>query len=439
MRADKSRAVALRSNSSYPRDVAVRVLTRVLSDHEALDEALAAISGEVSPAARGWLQEVCSGTLRWKGRLDQAIDSTALKKKPSGWLRKILLIAAYQLIVQERTSAAAVVNETVSEIKRKEGEAPAKFANACLRKISEHALSWRNLELRQGAGSAEAASWASLPEWLWKRLRATRGEAWTRAYARASLDRPSLWVRARGASEIQSASGAEAGPVPGSLKLTEGGQVIDKAGFAEGRFFVQDISSQTLIEGITRRAHELLHPGAAVKLRALDLCAAPGGKSVGLAWSGWEVSASDRDAARYALLAKTVERVAPEIKIIPRDQVSMLQAQDLIWVDSPCSGTGILRRHPDVRWLRQERELEGLQKVQQELLREAWAAVRPGGLLAYSVCSVLTEEGSGAIERFKLAQSAFAGEVVGEWLLEPQTAPFGDGFWAILIRKVAPN
>ena len=80
------------ASNTYPRDIAVRVLTRVLSDREPLDEALAAISGQVSPAARGWLQEVCSGTLRWRGRLDQVIDSTALKKKPSGWLRKMLLI-----------------------------------------------------------------------------------------------------------------------------------------------------------------------------------------------------------------------------------------------------------------------------------------------------------------------------------------------------------
>ena len=82
-------------SSSYPRDIAVRILTRVLSDHQQLDEALAAISGEVSPSARGWLQEVCAGTLRWKGRVDLALDSIALKKKPSGWLRKVLSIAAY--------------------------------------------------------------------------------------------------------------------------------------------------------------------------------------------------------------------------------------------------------------------------------------------------------------------------------------------------------
>jgi transcription termination factor NusB len=207
-------------SSSYPRDIAVRVITRVLSDHEALDEALAAVSGEVSPTARAWLQEVCSGTLRWRGRLDQIIDSTALKKKPSGWLRKILLIATYQLVVQERALPAAVVNETVDEVKRKEGEAPAKFANAALRKIGEHALQWRALKLRESPPSEEGAAWGSLPEWLWRKLILQHGEEWTRAYALASLERPSLWIRAHDVGF--SAEWAKPGPVAGSFQVTEG-------------------------------------------------------------------------------------------------------------------------------------------------------------------------------------------------------------------------
>jgi 16S rRNA (cytosine967-C5)-methyltransferase len=415
----------------YPRDLAVRVLTRVLSDHEPLDEALAALSGQITGAQRAWLQEVCSGTLRWKGRLDQAIDSTALKKKPSGWLRKILLVAAYQLVVQERTSPAAVVNETVNEIKRKEGEAPAKFANAALRKIADHAAQWRGLALRPQAKGAEAASWASLPEWLWEE-----------AYARASLERPVTWIRARDAEAAAQFAdgGAESGPVPGALMLTEGGAITGKQGFVEGQFIVQDISSQRLVAEIAGRVRSSSATGAVEggekKARALDLCAAPGGKSVGLAWSGLEVLASDRDPARYALLKSTVERAAPGlVGITERDKVAGLEPLDLVWVDSPCTGTGILRRHPDVRWLRREKELEGLLKVQQELLNEAWSKVRPGGWLAYSVCSVLKEEGPEAFGKFvELHPEAVR---AGEWFLVPQEAPRGDGFWCGLARKRA--
>src|SRR5688572_10265357 len=98
---------------NYPREIAVRVLTRVLSDQKPLDDSLAELGHALAPDARAWLQEVTSGTLRWKGRLDWILDSAALKKKPTGWLRKILLIGAYQLIAQERTHPGAVVSETV--------------------------------------------------------------------------------------------------------------------------------------------------------------------------------------------------------------------------------------------------------------------------------------------------------------------------------------
>jgi 16S rRNA (cytosine967-C5)-methyltransferase len=121
------------------------------------------------------------------------------------------------------------------------------------------------------------------------------------------------------------------------------------------------------------------------------------------------------------------------VHVIARDQVAGLGPLELVWVDSPCSGTGILRRHPDVRWLRREGELEGLLKVQQELLAEAWGRVAPGGHLAYSVCSVLKEEGPEAFARF-LAGHADA-EKTDEWFLVPQDEPRGDGFWGGIVRK----
>jgi 16S rRNA (cytosine967-C5)-methyltransferase len=405
----------------------VRVLTRVLSEHEPLDEAMAALGGEASAEARAWLQEACAGTLRWKGRLDHAIDAVALKKKPTGWLRKALLVAAYQLVVQDRARAPFVVSEAVDQVKKREGEAPARFANALLRKIAAHADSWRELDLPEGARLAEAARWASFPEWLWARIARQRGDDFARAYARAALERPVTWLRARPGWEPEGAW-AERGPVEGSWRLASGGPISDKPGFAEGCFIVQDLSSQTLVAAIAADVATALGPAA--RLNALDLCAAPGGKSVGLAWSGFSVTSTDRDESRMALLRQTVARTAPGVRVVPRGEIAALAAQDLVWVDAPCTGSGILRRHPDVRWLRQEKELAGLIKVQQQLLREAWDKVRPGGFLAYSVCSLLDEEGPQALERAGLRSPS-----VREWLLAPHEAPYGDGFWAALVRK----
>lgn len=418
------------SQKLYPRGVAVRALTRVLSDFQPLDETLLALYGEIDPQAKPWLQEVASGTLRWRGRLDLAIDSGALKKKPTGWLRKMLLVAAYQLIVQERTHPGAVVSETVDEIKRKEGKAPGQFANAVLRKISEHARSWRELPFPKAAPLKEKAAWASLPEWLWSKLVQERGEDWAVSYAQASLERPRTWLLAQDEEFIP--KGAEKGPLARSWYLTEGGMIAGREGFGEGRFIVQDISSQLLVEEISKSVKARL--GEGTRPKALDLCAAPGGKSVGLAWNGFQVSATDRDEARISLLRQTVERAAPGIQIVKREEVQSQGPYDLVWVDAPCTGTGILRRHPDVRWLKSPKDMDPLNRLQHELLTEAWRLVRPGGFLAYSVCSVLPDEGKGMIER-----AALASNLVNEWLLLPQEGPQGDGFWAALMGKPADS
>ncbi|HUP56581.1 MAG TPA: transcription antitermination factor NusB [Bdellovibrionota bacterium] len=415
--------------SAYPRDLAIRVLTRVLSDGEALDEAIerawAESSAGLAPSARGWLTEVCSGTLRWKGRLDSAIDSVALKKKPSGWLRKALLVAAYQLIAQERTQPGPVVSETVEEVRRREGEAPAKFANAALRRLAEHAAGWRELALPAGAKAVEAAAWASFPEWLWKQIVSDHGQDFARAYALASLERPAIWLRSRGNDE---APGLEPGPIPGAWRLASGGAVTEIPGFSEGKLIVQDISSQVLVREIGQEVRARV---GSAKPTALDLCAAPGGKSVGLAWEGFQVTASDRDSPRMKLLEGTVKRTGGQIRVAGKQEVPGLPQSDLVWIDAPCTGSGILRRHPDVRWLRRPDDLKKLGPLQLELIREGWAKVKPGGFLAYSVCSVLALEGPDLVARAALEGA----QELRSWRLSPQEPPHGDGFWAVLLHK----
>lgn len=430
--------------SAFRRGLAVRGLTRVLSEQRPLDESLQELFSEtdLDVEDRAWLQEVCSGTLRWKGRLDSLIDSVALRKKPTGWLRKMLLIAAYQLVVQDRVQPAAVVYETVAEVRDKEGEAPARFANAVLRRVSEHSREYRVMELDPASSLEEAAAWGSLPAWLWRRVVRQHGIEWGVRYAKSCLERPVLWVRSRDARLDWA---AEPGPVPGSFRVTQPGMIAEKPGFHEGHFFVQDISSQFLVEAISgevRRSRS--EGGGSGALLALDLCAAPGGKTAGLAWNGFLVTSTDRaemGQRRFSLLKQTVERVAKGMaRVISREEAAMLPLQDLVWVDAPCTGTGIIRRHPDVRWLRREGELNDLRSVQEALVIEAWSKVRPGGFLAYSVCSVLSEEGPDLLEMaFK---RIFEGKGVRmdelltrSWFLTPMDSPYGDGFWAALVRK----
>jgi 16S rRNA (cytosine967-C5)-methyltransferase len=353
-----------------------------------------------------------------------------LKKKPSGWLRKVLLIAAYQLILQERVAAAIVVDETVEFVKKKEGDAPAKFANALLRKIADSAEAWRKLPFPKKGSPSEQATWASLPEWFWNKILHQRGAEWAEKFAEACFVRPEIWIHAHTA---EGAKLGEAGTVEGSYRLNSSGLVSDQEGFSEGLFFVQDISSQFLIAEISL----LIKSTSTGKLTALDLCAAPGGKSLGLSWHGFHVTATDIDATRLKMVSQNASRLASQIAssggsidVIEREKTSALPEQDLVWVDAPCSGSGIIRRHPDVRWLRQEKELHALKQTQESLLREAWQKTKPGGYLAYSVCSVFEDEGAGAIKRVGLSQ-----HLVKDWLLSPHHAPHGDGFWAGLLRK----
>ncbi|MBU6376608.1 MAG: hypothetical protein KGQ59_11470, partial [Bdellovibrionales bacterium] len=145
---------------------AMQVLTQVLSHQKVLDEALS----DVPEESRSWVHEVTAGALRFKGRLDWIIDQLSMKKKPSGGIRKSLLIAAYQLVNQPQVPQAWIVSETVEAVKKKEGDAASKFVNAILRKIADHIESWSGLDWPEVAEEAEQAQWASLPEWMWRRV-----------------------------------------------------------------------------------------------------------------------------------------------------------------------------------------------------------------------------------------------------------------------------
>jgi 16S rRNA (cytosine967-C5)-methyltransferase len=415
-----------------PRELAIQLLTRVFNDYTSLDsgfEQVVTSHPELDVQSKAWLRDVVSGVMRWKGRLEAAIDSTALKKKPSGWLRKAMLVAAYQLILQERVPAAVVVNETVSLVKKKEGEQPANFANACLRKIADSAKAWKDLSFPKSGTPLEQSQWASVPEWFWKKLVAQRGIEWATSFAKACFERPELWIRSEASDQM-----GEKGPVQGSFKITQGGLISEQEGFSEGLFFVQDISSQFLISEIS----EFLKSHFSGKnISALDLCAAPGGKSLGLAWNGFHISSTDIDPIRLQMITQNISRMETpienaggKISVLSFEDAKALPAQDFIWVDAPCSGSGIIRRHPDVRWVRQETDFPELRKTQDALLKEAWDKTKPGGVLVYSVCSVFEDEGAGALKRTGLTS-----HLKKDWLLSPHLSPNGDGFWAGLLVK----
>ncbi len=414
------------SRQSEQRRWAVQVLTQVLSHGKMLDEALGAVPAEI----RSWVHEVSAGALRCKGRLDGVIDQLALRKKPSGGVRKALLLASYQLLYQPQVPQAWIVSETVDWVRGREGVAASRFVNALLRRVADHAEEWRTAGWPEGASESEQARWASLPQWIWSRLVRERGHAWARAFAEASLQRPEIWVRA-----LDPVADASPGPISESWMLNDWRPVQDSDAYRRGRLFVQDLSSQLLIAEFTSEARRLF--GDVGGKRILDLCAAPGGKSSGLAWNGWSVLATDRQAEtrtsqeRFGLLRETAARV-PGIEVIERSKVSTLALVDAVWVDAPCTGTGLLRRHPEIRWIKDEGTLRSLQREQLMLVDEASHRVRPGGLLMVTVCSVLTSDELHACTAGLLEQRF---ELVRDWSLSPHLEPHGDGFSGRLLRR----
>jgi 16S rRNA (cytosine967-C5)-methyltransferase len=187
--------------------------------------------------------------------------------------------------------------------------------------------------------------------------------------------------------------------MPGHLRLARGAAITELAGYGEGKFWVQDISA-----AIPAR---LLGPGEGRTV--LDLCAAPGGKTMQLAAAGWSVTAVDASQSRLARLAENLARTGLAADIVAADVMTWAPPEqaDAILLDAPCSATGIYRRHPDVLHRARPRAIAELAGAQQAMLARAADWLKPGGSLVYSVCSLEPEEGEQVVEAFLAARDDY--------------------------------
>ena len=220
--------------------------------------------------------------------------------------------------------------------------------------------------------------------------------------------------------------------MPDCVEVKEGGSLTQKEGYEEGQFFIQDISSQYLV----RELSQFLEKKEGVSGGVLDLCAAPGGKSMGMALNGLKVSATDIQPERLKRLRENLKRMNLEsqVSLLPYEESVLYGDYDVIWVDAPCSGLGTLRRHPEISYHRQEKDVEVLREVQQQLLSKALRCQRPGKWVMYSVCSVLKSEGEDLVKSV-LGKEAGSSERCHQWDLAPQDELGGDGFYAALLQK----
>lgn len=369
------------------RRAAADVLHAVLDKHQALDQVLGrSLStgwmGNLPPRDRALTRAIIAMALRRKGELDQVLKAFMARGIPpnSGSLYAILLSAAAQLLFL-KTAPHAAIGLAVT-LTRYDGRARRydKLANAVLRRVAQ-----------QGPGIVADldAPRANTPDWLWKRWVSFYGEARTRAMAEIHMQEPPLDLTVR--SDPEGWAERLKGEVlpTGGVRLQPKGRLEELEGYAEGAWWVQDMAASL--------PAKLL--GDVAGKRVLDLCAAPGGKTAQLIAAGASVVAVDVSEARLKTLQENLGRLGLTAETHVGDAAEWGSGElfDAILLDAPCSSTGTIRRHPDIPYLKSEKDVEALAALQARLLDHAISLLKPDGVLVYATCSLEPEEGEAQI------------------------------------------
>ncbi|WP_293000504.1 16S rRNA (cytosine(967)-C(5))-methyltransferase RsmB [Nevskia sp.] len=393
------------------RAAAAKAVAAVMTGRN-LDDALAAVSAPLSAADLSLLKAMAYGVVREFSTLNWLVGR--MLQKP---LREEPLVAAllacgvYQLRAM-RVPAHAAVAETVAAAEVL-GKPWAKgLTNALLRRYQREADAIEatlppDVEVRQ-----------SYPEWLVRQIKRDWPGAWRSVLAAGNTQAPmTLRVnRRRGDREAFAAELSTAGighllprTTPDAVILNEPLPVERIPGFADGRVSVQDLSAQL--------AADLL--GAEPGMRVLDACAAPGGKTAHLIErsEGLDVIAIESEAARLGRIRDTLGRLGLDAMLVHHDAADTAgwwkgKKFDRILIDAPCSGTGVIRRHPDIKWLRRETDIPTMAAQQLRLLRALWPLLKPQGVLVYATCSILKAEGEDVARAFMAEQPEAVEQVI---------------------------
>ena len=406
--------------SAAPARVAAYEALRTIADSTAdLPAALARSRQQLSdPRDRALAADIVTGTERWRRRLDALVEHWA--RRPLGAIDPgilyILRLSLYQLLYLDRVPASAVVDDAVELTRYIRKPDATGFVNAVLRTTlrerSRLPLPARPESSDRTAALAYLGIWYSHPEWLVARWLDRHGFEAAERWVTFDNDTPRITLRAntlRARREevaiALSRRGVETEPTPyapDGLIVTSGNPLREPL---DGSFVVQDEASQLVTHVVGARPGE----------RVLDLCASPGGKTVAIAGhmmdSGLLV-ACDVRARRMRLLGHTVRAAGAACVRLVHVPVSghlpFHGSFDRVFVDAPCSGLGTIRRDPDIRWRRDERDLDVFARTQLTLLQRAAEVVTRGGRLVYATCSSEPEENEGVVDAFLSERHDFA-------------------------------
>ena len=403
---------------STVRVAAARVLLAVERAEGTLAAELERVRADVvDPRDRALLVELAVGTLRWRAAIDAIV--TAVSRRNLDQIdpraRAVVRLGIYQLRYLERVPAHAVVNESVEAVRTLGRPRAAGFVNAVLRgtqRMGDAAPLPKKPGPRAGrvAQTAYLTTTLSHPEWLVERWLNRYGYAATEEWCAFNNASPVLTVRAMGDVEAAMHAIAQAGGtaeraafVADAIRLPPGTFGKLPADVRES-LRVQDEGSQLVARVVGARGGE----------RVIDLCAAPGGKTLILAGDMQQAPllvAADRRRDRVALLRSTLDRAAVRSPLLALDVTRPLPfgpVFDRVLLDAPCSGLGTLRRDPDLKWSRTPEDLPRFADAQRAMLQHAAAIVRPGGELIYATCSSEPEENAERVREFLASHDDFA-------------------------------
>lgn len=416
-----------------PRRAALHLLGQVTGEGRLLAELLPASVAHLAPEDRARAQRLTLTALRWMDRADRMLGPY-LRKRPGPVVLNALRLGVVELAV-DGAAAHGVVDAWVHLMRQDRQTAGASgLVNAVLRRAAGDLEKWKTLPVPR------------LPKWLRAPLIDAYGKAVVTDIEAAHAAEPPLDLTAKGDSQtVARAVGGEVLPT-GSIRITGRRHVTELPGYRDGDWWVQDAAAAL--------PARMLAPDTGAKV--LDMCAAPGGKTLQLAAMGAEVTALDVSEARLARVADNLARTGLRAATVAADALEWQppDAFDAILLDAPCSATGTVRRHPDLPYAKDGADFAGLFALQSAMLDRAADWLQPGGRLVFCTCSLLPDEGevqvADALRRHRTLSvdpDAFAlPGVPPEWRSDTgiRTRPDYwpdrgglDGFFIAVLRKAA--
>jgi 16S rRNA (cytosine967-C5)-methyltransferase len=371
------------------RAVALDIVSGVLRRGQALDDERADL-GALEGRDRAFARTIAAATLRRLGQIDALIACCVERPIPQrdALAHDVLRIAVAQLLFVGVASHAAV-SSAVALVRERGKPRFSGLVNAVLRRLAAEGTAM---------AAAQDAQRMNTPDWLWRSWCDAHGEVTARAIAAAHLREAPLDLSAKtDARGWAEKLGAELLPT-GTMRRPSGGPVTELPGFAEGAWWVQDAAATLpalLLGDVRDRA-------------VIDLCAAPGGKTMQLAASGARVTAVDISGKRLGRVRENLDRVGLAAELVAADAAEWRPQAPagLVLLDAPCTATGTIRRHPDIPHLKKPQDVMRLSRTQDRLLANAAAMLGVGGTLVYAVCSLQPEEGPARIDALLAAMQA---------------------------------